>query len=417
MKTHQTFSVIFLIRKNKSSKTQGLIYARISVNGQRSEFSIKRKVPLEIWDQSRGQAKGHSVTARRLNQYLDQMRSELFDAYDTLRKEKAVLTAESIKSKFFNEDSSDPTILSAVTYHYQIALTTIRPGTLKNYRTTEKYIKLFLKDDLKVKDLYLRQLKYSFITRFENFLRLHTPTDHQKKMQNNTVMKHLQRFRKIISMAVRMEWLDRDPFVHYKANYEKKERVYLRQEELDAIENKVLSIQRLEFVRDLFVFSCYTGLAYIDAIQLTKDQIVMGIDGSKWIFTSRQKTGNIVKIPLLEKAEALIAKYKESPRSLHNGTVFPKISNQKLNAYLKEIADICGVRKNITFHIARHTFATTITLTNGVPLATVSKLLGHSKIASTQIYAKVIESKLSEDMADLRTKLNENKQAKVKRIS
>jgi len=352
------------------------------------------------------------------------MRSELFDAYDALRKERAYLTAAGIKSKFFNEESSDPTVLSAVTYHYKIALTTIRPGTLKNYRTTEKYVKLFLQEDLKVKDLYLRQLKYSFITRFENFLRLHTPTDHQKKMQNNTVMKHLQRLRKIISMAVRMEWLDRDPFVHYKANYEKKERIYLRQTELDAIENKIISIDRLEYVRDLFVFSCYTGLAYIDVMQLTTEQIVMGIDGGKWIFTSRQKTGNTVKIPLLEKAEALVNKYKENPRSIHNGTVFPGISNQKLNAYLKEIADICGVRKNITFHIARHTFATTVTLTNGVPLATVSKLLGHAKITSTQIYAKVIESKLSEDMNSLRGILNhkknvnnDQKKSKVSKVS
>jgi len=185
--------------------------------------------------------------------------------------------------------------------------------------------------------------------------------------------------------------------------------VYLRQEELEAIENKNFDIDRLEYVRDLFVFSCYTGLSYIDAISLRIDQMVLGIDGSKWIFTSRQKTGNVVKIPLLEKAEMLINKYKDNPKSIYNGTIFPKISNQKLNTYLKEIADVCGIRKNISFHIARHTFATTITLTNGVPLATVSKLLGHSKIASTQIYAKVIESKLSEDMADLRIKLKENK--------
>ncbi|MDF1697009.1 MAG: site-specific integrase [Saprospiraceae bacterium] len=408
MKSTKTFSISFLPRKSKADPKLGIIYARISINNTRVEYSIKRKVPFETWDQKRGRCTAQDQHSKFINQYLAQVNSEIFEAYDQLRKEGVIITADSIKARWLGEDSKGHSLLEVVEYHYKIAVTTIKVGTLKNYRTTEKYIKLFLNEELKVDDIYLKQLRYSFITKFENFLRLHRPLDHQRKMENNTVMKHLQRFRKIISLAVRLEWIERDPFANYKTKYIRNERVYLRQEELDAIERKVFSIDRLGYVRDLFVFSCYTGLSYIDAISLRMDQVVLGIDGSKWIFTSRQKTGNVVKIPLLEKAEMLIIKYKDSPKSIYNGTVFPKISNQKLNTYLKEIADVCGIRKNISFHIARHTFATTITLTNGVPLATVSKLLGHSKIASTQIYAKVIESKLSEDMADLRMKLDEN---------
>ena len=177
--------------------------------------------------------------------------------------------------------------------------------------------------------------------------------------------------------------------------------------ELSNIETYNLPIERLERVRDLFVFSCYTGIAYIDVIKLNKNNIIRGIDGSNWIFTNRQKTNAPVKIPLLSKAQKLIHKYQNHPMTKITETLFPVITNEKLNLYLKEIAEACGLKKNLTFHMARHTFATTVTLSNGVPIETVSKLLGHSKIASTQIYARVVERKISEDMANLRMKLSD----------
>lgn len=412
MKSQHTFSVIFLARKGKSDPSISLIYARISVDGHRAEFSIKQKVPSLLWDKSKSQVKGHTAQARKLNQYLSQINSEIFDAYDQLRKNNDLITANSIKARFLNEDTNEFTLIAAVEYHYKLALSTIKPGTLKNYRTTEKYLRAFLQDIQKSEDIFLSRIRYSFITTFENYLRMHVPTDHQKPMGNNTVMKHLQRLRKIVSMTVRLEWIDKDPFANYKASYERKEREFLSGVELDAIELKDLKIERLKYVRDLFVFSCYTGLAYIDTITLTDDNLVMGIDGGKWIHTHRTKTGNSVRIPLLDKAEALIEKYKDHPKAIYNGTLFPKISNQKLNAYLKEIADLCDIKKNITFHLARHTFATTITLSNGVPLATVSKLLGHAKITSTQIYAKIIETKVSDDMKNLRKHLENKKNQK-----
>ena len=423
MKSQQTFSVIFLARKGKNDSTNSLIYARISANGQRTEFSLKQKVPSDLWDKNRGHVKGHSVQARKFNQYLNQISAEIFDAYDQLRKNDELISAKAIKSRFLKLDVNTSTLIGAVEYHYKLALNTIRPGTLKNYRTTEKYIRSFLQDELRCEDMFLSRIRYSFITKFENYLRMHQPTDHQKPMGNNTVMKHLQRLRKIVSMTVRLEWIDKDPFFNYKATYERTERAFLTGVELDAIESKVLTIDRLVYVRDLFVFSCYTGLAYIDAITLTENHLVLGIDGNRWIHTNREKTGTVVKVPLLEKASEMIDKYKDCPKAQHNGTLFPKISNQKLNAYLKEIADLCGIKKNITFHLARHTFATTITLTNGVPLATVSKLLGHAKITSTQIYARVIESKVSDDMKVLKQKLADRKdkpsegEADIKKIS
>ncbi len=214
-------------------------------------------------------------------------------------------------------------------------------------------------------------------------------------------MKHIERLRKMVSLAFKMEWLDKDPFIKFEAKYEKKERGFLTLEELQSIENKVFMIQRLQLIKDLFVFSCYTGLSYGDVMNLTTDNICKGIDGKQWIYSKREKTNVPVKIPILSKALDIIKKYESHPNRINKQTLFPTISNQKLNSYLKEIADVCSIQKNLTFYIARHTFATTVTLSNGVPIETVSKLLGHSKITTTQIYAKVIERKVSEDMERL----------------
>jgi integrase len=196
------------------------------------------------------------------------------------------------------------------------------------------------------------------------------------------------------------------PFIAHKAKFIKVEREFLSKDELFKIENKNFSIERLDYVKDLFIFSCYTGLAYIDVTRLTPNNIQKGIDGLNWIYTTRKKTLNPVRVPILQQVVKIIEKYKEHSRAKVTGTIFPIISNQKLNSYLKEIADLCGINKNLTFHLARHTFATTIALTNGVPIESVSKMLGHSDLRTTQIYAKVVERKISEDMSNLQKKLN-----------
>ena len=212
----------------------------------------------------------------------------------------------------------------------------------------------------------------------------------------------------MISLACKLTWIEKDPFISFQSKFDKVERGYLTRHKLERIELKVFSINRLELVRDLFVFSCYTGLSYIDAINLTENDIAYGIDGELRIFINREKINSPLRIPILQKALNIIKKYKSDRKSVVNGTLFPKLSNQKLNAYLEEIADLCEIKKNLTFHLARHTFATSITLSNGVPIETVSKLLGHTKISTTQIYARVIEQKVSHDMKSLQEKLDKN---------
>jgi integrase len=208
----------------------------------------------------------------------------------------------------------------------------------------------------------------------------------------------------MINLGQRLGWITQNPFDSYKLSFRKVDRGFLTEKELQTIETKELGIERLQTVRDVFVFGCYTGLSYIDAINLRTDEINVGIDGQYWIFSKRQKTDTKLRIPLLPKALGIFEKYRKHPKSISRDKVFPLISNQKLNSYLKEIADLCGIKKNLTFHLARHTFATTVTLSNGVPIETVSQVLGHKSISTTQIYAKVLEKKISEDMGQLRKK-------------
>lgn len=405
MKT-QTFSVHFLVRQDKRDKMQGLLYARITVNGQRAEFSLQSKVELALWNADKGKLKGRTKEATETNFYLDNVKGQLMGIYRELVLKKEFLTPDIIKSHFFGEQDEGYTLMRLVEFHRESQVNILSWGTLKNYHTTEKYLAKFLLEKKKTKDLYLHQLNYRFITEFEAYLRAYQPVDHHKPLANNGVMKHLERLRKMVNLSVKLEWLDKNPFEKYRLSFKKVERTCLIQEEVDTIEKKTFSIERLQYVKDLFVFACYTGLAYIDICKLTPNHVTKGIDGGDWIYSKREKTEVPVHIPLLPKARAILAAYKDNPRALHSGKLFPPISNQKLNSYLKEVADLCGIKKKLTFHIARHTFATTITLSNGVPIETVSKLLGHTMLSTTQIYAKVVENKVSDDMQQLQIKLS-----------
>lgn len=416
MQSQINFTLSFWVNATRIKNNEVSEYGRITVNGKRANISLQRKVILSEWDSKRGRAKGNKQESRLLNRYLDQVKNRIYIAYDELIKEKAFICSQSIKARFLGEDNEEYSLLTLIDYHNTQMSESLTYGTLKNYFTTQKYIKLFLTKKRKIQDIYLSQLTYRFIVDFEKFLRSYTPEDHQKQMENNTVMKHIQRLRKMVTLAYKMEWIEKDPFIKFKPTYIKNEREFLREDELQDIIKKEFSIERLTLVKDLFIFSCYTGLSYVDVMQLNEDNIALGIDGGRWIITNRQKTHNKVKIPLLPIAEMLINKYKGHIKTKKTRTLFPNISNQKLNSYLKEIADLCRIKKNLTFHIARHTFATTITLSNGVPIETVSKLLGHTKIATTQIYAKVIERKVSNDMASLRQKLNNKNETSLKEL-
>ena len=413
MKTTATFSILFWADLPRAKEDQASIYARITVNGKRATISLKRKVPIQDWDAHKGRARGINQNARALNNYLEEANSHFFKCYQDLKSEGKLITSQAVKARYLGEDEQNHSIKDIISYHEEDMDGKLKWGTQKNYYTTQKYLSKFMLKTYRTTDMYLRELDYNFIIKFEKYLRNHIPKDHQKPMGNNTVMKHIERFRKLINLAFKLGWIERDPFVNFKAQFIKTERGFLSLLELKTIEEKEFPIKRLQLVKDLFVFSCYTSLSYIDVINLTENNISIGIDGELWIYYKREKTAKSIRIPLLPKALEIIEAYKSKQKSKHKEkTLFPNISNQKLNAYLKEIADLCGIEKNLTFHIARHTFVTTVTLSNGIPIETVTKLLGYSRISTTQIYAKVIERKVSDDMKKLRVQFLKEKNEK-----
>ena len=281
-------------------------------------------------------------------------------------------------------------------------------GTLERYKTSLKHTESFLKWKFNITEIDIRKINYEFVTDYEFWLKTDRHCDH------NTTLKYLNNFKKIINICLKNGWLTSDPFLGFKRTKREVTKEFLTQEELNVIEEKDFDIPRIEIVRDIFLFSCYTGLAYADVKKLKYSEIVIGIDGEQWIYTNRQKTEPLSRIPLLPPTLDIIEKYRDFPAKKSSGLILPVLNNQKMNAYLKEIADLCSIQKKMTCHTARHTFATTVTLSNGIPMETVSKMLGYRNIKTTQQYARIVDQKMGDDMRGLKEKMKlEKGQAKT----
>lgn len=395
------FHVSFLVRKKKNDSGFGQVYARIRVNGRGTEFSIKHEIEINQWCNKSAAMKGASIQAQTVNNSIEQIKARLHKAHKELVDENKFVTANLVKSRYFGTDSANKTLIDLLNYHNNRDQNPLTEGTLKNYDTTQRYLLDFIERKRKSTNVFLKEINYEFIIDFETYLRK------KSRLNNNGLMKHMERFKKLLNLAHYMEWIDKNPGVKYKLKFVKHDRAFLNEEELEKIKNASFVKPSLEINKDIFLFACYTGFSYIDVYNLTANNIHLGIDGQKWIYTSRQKSKIPVKVPLLEIAIKIIEKYNNHPNVQSSGKLFPTYSNQKTNSYLKKVAEILKIQKNLSFHVARHTFATTVTLSNGVPIETVSKLLGHTKIATTQIYARVIDKKIAEDMGDLSKKLSD----------
>lgn len=311
MGTSRTFSIHFWLNLAKKKGDLAPIYARVTIDGKRAEISLKRYVSVNDWDETRGRVIGFSQKARLLNSYLDEVYVQLMDSHKQLLGEGKVITAQTIKARFLGQDEQNNTLKELIEYHNKTQVLVLRPGTMKNYYSTERYLHEFLDEKLKLPDIYLKQLNYRFIVDFEQYLRTYQPKKARKTCSNNGVMKHLERLMKMVNLAVRLEWLEKDPFRNYKLNFHKTERSYLTERELRLIEETTFNGAGYEKVKDVFLFSCYTGLSYIDVKELRSRQLVLGIDGNLWIHTKREKTNETVKIPLLPKAREIIEKYRK----------------------------------------------------------------------------------------------------------
>lgn len=400
MRTNQTFSISFFIRKKRQDPELALLFVRITVNGRGLEMSLKRTVETARWDKKGQRVLGTNPEAQAISRKISDTRAMLYAAFDSLRAEESLVTAQSVKSRFLGTDRKNRTLTELLEYHNGKMQRVLKMGTLKNYYTTDRYLRDFLDKKGYGRDIYLKQIDYAFVLDFEEFVR------NKPKIHNNGVMKHMERFKKLLRLARDIEWMEKDPSARFKLRLDKVDMVYLNEEELELIKNVNLETENLRITRDMFLFACNTGLAYSDIRKLQPRDIQIGIDGQRWIVTKRLKTDTQLRIPMLKNAREILASYREHPKAMINQKLLPVYSNQKTNAYLKQIAKKAGINKKITFHTARHTFATTVTLSNGVPIETVSKLLGHQKMSTTLIYARVIDTKISQDMYNLDKKLN-----------
>lgn len=396
-------SILFFIRKSKGIEaTEGTIYLRITYNGQRSEISTFRKVLLSRWNAKANKVTGTSSQARQINRNLEIIKNEIHEIYQKFLKDGEEISAVKIKNEYLGEGENKKSILAMFDEHNQRMEKLVGKDysfrTLQRYKTTQKHLKSFIADSFKSNDFPVSNLDTKFINSFIYYLKTVVNLSH------NSSLKYLAYLKKIVRVAYANGWIDKDPFYNFKLKLQKIDREFLNKEEIIKIMEKEFLIPRMEHVRDVFLFSCYTGLAFSDVQKLTENDIVKGIDGNLWIKTKRTKTKVLSSIPLLPVAEKIIQKYQgnEYPQK----KLLPVYSNQKMNSYLKEIADGCGIKKNLTFHMARHTFATTVTLSNGVPIESVSKMLGHSSLKTTQHYAKILDEKLSEDMNILKQRIS-----------
>lgn len=394
--------------KSTKANAAGLfpIYVRLTIDGNRMEFSSKKFINPSKWSPELSKMKGNSEEARSLNEYLDLIKSKVLAIQMELIHRNEIITLNIFKNKLLGIQERQRLLIPIFEEHNrkieELLGLEYAPGTHERYKTSLKHTKDFLQWKYNISDIEINKIDHAFITEFEFYLRS------VRKCNNNTSVKYIKNFHKIINQCLANGWLIVDPFANYKAKVKEVVREFLNEKEIEQLLNKDFVSERLELVRDIFVFSCFTGLAYIDVKQLTENNISLGIDGDKWIFKNRQKTDTTSKIPLLPTAIEIINKYSEHPVCKNEKRLLPILSNQKMNAYLKEIADVCEINKELTFHIARHTFATTITLSNGVPIETVSKMLGHTNLKTTQHYAKILDKKISNDMMILKEKFQNN---------
>ncbi len=397
-----TLRILFFV-KGKCVKRNGKvpIQVRVTVDGDQVQFSVKQDVDPGIWDAKNGKAIGRSPEALRLNNFISTVHGNLTTRFNELTRYGEPTTAAILRDAFLGFDVKNDTLLKVFAAfnerHERLIGIEIAQSTFNKYDLTYRRLEEFLKVKKKANDIPLYKVNLDFVMDFENFLRV------DYRLDTNSSEKLMRIFKRIMTIARKNGLIKIDPFGDYKLKKKKKDRGYLTHEELDSIINYKPTSERLEKVRDIFVFCCMTGLDYSGVATLTTDDMVTGFDDGTWILKDRAKTGVQAAIKLLSLPMQIISKYE--PKRDGN-RLLPVMSNAKYNQYLKELAGICGIGKRVTSHLARHTFATTVALANGVSIESLSKMLGHTKITTTQIYAKMLNSKVGADMDALAQRIN-----------
>lgn len=397
MSSRSNVSSLFFIKRSKLLRSgEAAIYLRIKVGATESELSTLKSVKPEMWNSAQQGAIGKSDEARDINRYLEHLKRQLNLFVMQMRDDGKEITARALKNAMTGKDESEKSILTVFRDHNEGVKKLIgkdfAAATHQRYETCLMHVKDYIREKYRVNDLNLNRIDPDFVRGFELYLKTTRSCGH------NSAMKYIKNFKKIVKIAVGNGWMKTDPFVNIRFKLKKVERPFLTEEEINIIMNKDFHCDRLRQVADVFIFGCFTGYAYSDLKQLTPENLVKDEKGQLWIHAKRQKTKMVSHVPLLPPAQKIIQKYKRHQYCINHNVLLPVLSNQKLNSYLKEVADLCGIHKVLSTHIARHTFATTVTLNNDIPIESVSKMLGHSTITMTQNYAKMLDKKVGNDM-------------------
>jgi len=394
--TRASFKVLFYVKRTKTLKDGSIpVFVRITVNNQRTEFGLQRNVGIDEWDSAKGRAIPKTKQNKELNNYLETVRGNLFIKKRELEEKGIMVTADLLKDAYMGIDRQERSLLQVFKEHNENCKKLVNidfsPGTVIKYGTTYTHVLNFIKAKYHKNDIPMNELTPMFISNFEIYLKT------TRNCCHNSTTKYLRNLKKITRIAQANGWLNKDPFTNIKFHLDDVDLAFLDEAELNSLMKKQFTIERMQQVKDVYLFCCFTGLAFVDEASLSAEDII-DKDGQRWIKKRRQKTKNWCHVPLLEPAVKILDKYKNHPGCIKKGRLLPVLSNQKMNAYLKEIADITGIVKHLSTHTARHTFATTVTLANQVSMEVVSKMLGHSSVNMTKKYARVVDDLISKDM-------------------
>jgi site-specific recombinase XerD len=398
----KTFRILFYLKRDKKKANGNVpLFCRITVNGKEIRFGMKKDINPRYWDAKVGKATGRTNEAVEINTLIDSTKSAIYKVYQDLQEKESNVTAEKVKNTFLGLDAKHQNLLELFDEHNEkrklLVGKNIAKATYDKYRITRNHLADFIKEWYNLSDIPLKNINYKFICDFEVFMIA------SRGCMENTAARYMQFFKHLIIVAMKLDWIDKNPFSEYKIQIKKTDRGYLTQDEVELLMQQKFESKRLERVRDIFVFCCFTGLSYIDVKNLTSDHIRTSFDGKLWIMGKRGKTDVGYNVPLLDIPKMILEKYRDT---LPDGCLLPVVNNQNTNAYLKEIGKLCGIKKKLSFHLSRHTFAT-LTLSRGVSIESVSRMLGHTNIQTTQIYARITDQKISNDMAAFAGKIKE----------
>ena len=402
MSVTKKISVLFWVRKSRTKKEANTVplYCRVTVGGQRYDFPLNVSIRPASWIAKAQRVAGKTEADREANRVIEETGQLITETIERIQQKHYELSIENFKLQFKAKENEYSTIIKLFDYHEAVERKNLRPGSYRGYIVTRKHLLDFIRIKFHLSDYSIDAIGKSFVYEFFAYLQGYR-REGTTRCAVNGALKHIARFKRIMNLAVQNEWIANNPVCLLKVRKEHVEKGYLTEEEIKRLKAVTL-LPHLDIARDIFMFSVYTGMAYVDILMLTNENVKLGIDGSRWLNYHRQKTSQRVAVPLLEPAEELIARYATYHSEKVNRPIFPVPCNQAINRYLKTIAKAAGIRKDITFHMGRHTFATTITLSQGVPIETVSKMLGHASLTITQLYAKIVDKKVMDDMAQLK---------------